>query len=198
MRHATTLVLLVFAHDAAAQRADAPVVHAGDEWRFVAYYSVRSATPNRRWIVTSVSGAGIEATENGEPLRLTPELNVLESPRSTSSHPKALSFPLEVGKQWRYRTDWHFKPKSSSGYTIVEVTVAGYERVEVPAGEFEAFRLVARGALHGTSPIGSRYDGQTTSTYWYAPAARAIVKSIDHNPYLGTATVELVEARPAR
>jgi putative ABC transport system substrate-binding protein len=31
------------------------------------------------------------------------------------------------------------------------------------------------------------------TTYWYAPAARAIVKSVTHNPYLGMSTVELVE-----
>ena len=45
----------------------------------------------------------------------------------------------------------------------------------------------------GTSPINSRYDAVITTTYWYAPAARAVVKSVSHNPYLGTSTVELVE-----
>jgi hypothetical protein len=42
------------------------------------------------------------------------------------------------------------------------------------------------------SPINSQYAGEVTTTYWYAPAARAIVKSVSHNPYLGPTSVELV------
>jgi len=73
------------------------------------------------------------------------------------------------------------------------VVVIGHEKVTVPAGEFDAFKLVAKGGLSGVSPINSQYAGETTTTYWYAPAARTIVKSVSHNPYLGMSTVELVE-----
>jgi hypothetical protein len=31
------------------------------------------------------------------------------------------------------------------------------------------------------------------TTYWYAPAARAIVRSVSHNPYLGPINVDLVQ-----
>ena len=172
-----------------------PDVKAGDEWKFAVYYTVPTTTPNRAWAITSVSSIGMEGTENGEPLRLTRELNVLESPRNTESNPKALSFPLEVGKRWRYDSDWVFKPKDSRGSTTVDVAVVAHERIQVPAGEFDAFRLAATGTLRGTSPINSQYAGETTETYWYAPMARAIVKSVRHNPYLGTTTVELVEFR---
>lgn len=58
----------------------------------------------------------------------------------TESNPKALSVPLEVGRRWRYTSEWLFKPK------------------------------------------GSKIDAETTTTYWYAPAVRAIVKSEFHNP----------------
>lgn len=189
------LVLAQLAGSAFAQKADRPDVSVGDQWKFVEYYAVASTTPSRAWVITSVSPAAIEGTENGEPLSLTPELNVLESPRNKQSNPKALDFPLEVGKRWRYTTDWLFKLKGSKGSTIVDVAVVGHERVKVPAGEFDAFKLVAKGSLHGTSPINSQYGGETTDTYWYAPTARAIVKSVRHNPYLGTSTVELVEFR---
>lgn len=178
-----------------AQKADLPDVKAGDEWKFAVYYNVPTTTPNRAWAITSVSSIGMEGTENGEPLRLTRELNVLESPRNTESNPKALSFPLEVGKRWRYDSEWVFKPKASRGSTTVDVAVVAHERIKVPAGEFDAFRLAATGSLRGTSPINSQYAGETTETYWYAPMARAIVKSVRHNPYLGTTTVELVEFR---
>ena len=187
------LALAVCAKPALAQTADLPSVKVGDQWQFAVYYSVPSAEPNRVWVVTSVTPTGIEGTENGEPLILTPELNVLESPRHKESNPKTLSFPLEVGKRWRYASDWVFKAKGSKGSVIVDVTVVGNEKLKVPAGEFDAFKLVAKGSLHGTSPINSHYAGETTTTYWYAPAARVIVKSVHHNPYLGTSTVELVE-----
>ena len=159
------------------------------------YYTVSSSTPSRSWVITSVTPKGVEGTENGEPLMLTRELNVLESPRDKQSNPKALSFALEVGKRWRHDSDWVFKAKGSKGSSTVDVAVVGHEKIKVPAGEFDAFKLVAKGSLRGTSPINSQYAGETTETYWYAPMARAIVKSVRHNPYLGTTTVELVDFR---
>jgi hypothetical protein len=191
------MLLMAFLHAGAAlaQKAERPGVKVGDEWRFVVYYTEPSAQPNRTWTITAVTPAGIRAIENGEPLELTPELNVRESPRTKESNPQALSFPLEVGKQWRYSSEWLFKAKGSKGTIRNEVAVVGHESVTVPAGTFEAFKLVAKGWLGGTSPINSQYNAEMTTTYWYAPAARAIVKSVTHNPYLGPSTVELVTLR---
>lgn len=186
------LVVALSAGPAYAQRADRPDLGAGDRWDFVVWYSTPSAEPNRTWIVTAVNGARVEGTENGEPLVLTSELNVLDSPRSADSRSQALAFPLEVGKRWRYTSEWLFKPKNSKGTSVVDVVVVGYEKVRVPAGEFDAFRLEAKAALRGVSGIGSVIDGETLTTYWYAPAARAVVKSVARNPYLGPSTVELV------
>ena len=120
---------------------------------------------------------------------LTSELNVLESPRSKNSNPKALSFPLEVGKQWRFASDWEFKVTGSRGSSIADVEVVGYEKVSVPAGEFEAFKLMSKGNIRGMSAKNSVIEAEVTATYWYAPAARAIVKSISRNPYIGVSTV---------
>jgi hypothetical protein len=184
--------LVLFAEAAIAQTVDRPDVKIGDQWKFAIYYTAPSTKPDRTWIITSVTASGIEGTENGEPLTLTRDLNVIESPRNKDSNPRLLDFPLVVGKRWRYESDWEFKPKKSSGKAAVDVVVLAYERVAVPAGEFDAFKLAARESLSGTSPIGSQYAGETTRTYWYAPAVRAIVKSVSHNPYLGPSTVELV------
>jgi hypothetical protein len=176
-----------------AQMALLPSVSAGDAWNFAVYYTAPTAVPNRSWVVKSVNDVRIEATENGEPLALTRELNVLDSPRHSESDPRALSFPLQVGNRWRYTTDWLFKAKSSRGNLVVDVKVVSYEAVRVPAGVFEAFRLEAKGQLGGNSPTNTFFAGETTTTYWYAPAARAVVKSVYHNPYQGTTTVELVD-----
>ena len=182
----------VFAWDAAAQSAAAPDIKVGDRWQFVVWYTVPSATPNRTWVVTGVTSKTIEGTENGEPLLLTRELNVLDSPASKNSNPRGLSFPLEVGKRWRYVNDWVFKPKGSKGGASVEAAVVAYEQVTVPAGEFDAFKLTSTERLSGTSPINSRIDAEVVRTYWYAPQARIIVKTVTRHPYLGPSTVELV------
>lgn len=193
-----TGAVLLLALPAQAQIADRPSAAVGDRWQFVVFHTVPSRTPNRTWVVTAIGPGRVFGTENGEPLTLTDELNVVDSPRHSESNPKSLSFPLEVGKRWRYDSEWVFKPKSSRGTIAVDVSVVGYESIDVPAGRFEAFKLVATGELGGTSPINSVYAGRTTTTYWYSSAARAIVRSVRHNPYLGTETVELVtfELRP--
>jgi hypothetical protein len=65
--------------------------------------------------------------------------------------------------------------------------------VRVVAGEFDAFRLVAKGTIRGSSYGGAgQLEGETSSTYWYAPAANAIVKMKNRNTYRGESTVELV------
>ena len=186
------VLLAVLGDVAMAQTATVPVLKAGDQWQFAVYYTVASAKPSRTWVIKSVTPSGIEATEDGEPLILTKDLNVLESPRHKESNPRALDFPLEVGKRWHYASDWLFKAKGSNGRIVVDVAVVGYEKVTVPAGEFQAFKLASRESLSGTSPIRSQYAGEITRTYWYAPAVRAVVKTVTHNPYNGPSTVELV------
>jgi len=186
------LALAALGGPALAQRAEQPVVKAGDQWQFVEYYTVASTTPNRTWVVTSVTPAGIIGTDNGEPLRLTADLNVVDSPRERNSNSTMLRFPLEVGSHWSFANDYLFKPKSSEGRAVTDVMVVGREKVTVVAGEFDAFKLEAKGRLSGTSPIKSKVDAETFATYWYAPAARAVVKATYRNPYLGPRTVELV------
>ncbi len=181
-----------------AQKAERPEVKVGDRWQFVRYYGVSSTKPNLAWEINSVTATEISGTENGEPLLMTPDLNIVDSPMNKQSNPKGLSFPLEVGKGWRFASDWLFKPKGSKGSIVVDVEVVAHEKVQVPAGEFEAFKLISKGRVSGTSPINSQYDAVIMTNYWYAAAARAIVKSVTHNPYLGMFTVEMVayELRP--
>ncbi len=185
-------VALGFAAGAAAQKADVPDVKVGDRWQFVVWYTSPSIAPNRTWLVTSVNANTIEATENGEALLLTRELNVRESPGARNSNPQWLRFPLEVGKRWSYVNDWVFKPKNANGRIDATVSVIVYEKVSVPAGEFDAFKLEASEQVSGTSPVNSVYSGTIRRTYWYAPAAKAIVKQVNQNPYLGPSTIELV------
>jgi hypothetical protein len=189
---AAVVAVALGAAPALAQRAERPDVRVGDRWEFVVWYTVPSTAPNRTWVVDAVTPTNVRGTENGEPLLLTADLNVLDSPLVRSSNPTLLRFPLEVGHHWTFADDYLFKPKRSAGRAVTDVLVVAYEKVVVPAGEFDAFRLEAKSRLSGTSPIDSRIDAEALTTYWYAPEARAVVKSVQRRPYLGPATVELV------
>ena len=189
------VLLQLLAAGALAQTAERPVLQPGDRWRYVVYYAVPATEPNRERVIESVTPEAIRGTEDGEPLLMTADLNVLDSHREQQSNPRWLQFPLEAGRRWTFKTDWLFKPKGSRGRADVEVQVVAYEPVSVVAGRVDAFKLVARTNLSGTSPIGSTYDGSVaTTTYWYAPAARAVVRWEFQNPYLGPSTVEMVSA----
>jgi hypothetical protein len=187
------LAACVVASQAFAQQAARPTLEPGDRWSFVVWYTQPSTSPNREWIVGTVAADRITGTENGEPLVLTPDLGVLESPRNIESNPQWLRFPLAVGDRWTFEEDYYVKYKNSRGLGKARVAVVGYEKVTVPAGEFDAFKLEATMQLSGISGIGSTIDAEANHTYWYAPEARAIVKWVARNPYLGPSTTELVE-----
>jgi hypothetical protein len=191
----SALAGLLLAGAGFAQEAPLPRVAVGDRWQHVVYFGERSSVPNRTWVVTRVTPEVIEATENGEPLRLTPELNVLESPARKDSAAHALRFPLRVGARWRYETDSWFKDNNSTARSVVSVEVLAHEKVSVVAGEFDAFKLQATGRFSGRSKGGPGIlAGEFISTYWYAPSVRAIVKATLTSPYRGTSHVELVKA----
>ncbi len=186
----STLAFAMVAGPVLAQKVDRPDVRVGDQWQFASGY-VAPTEPNRTWIVTAVSATGIEGTENGQPLVLTRDLNEVDSPRRADSDQRRLSFPLEVGKQWSYNSEYLMKRPGVKGRTEGEVRVVSYEKVLVAAGEFDAFKLESRAEFKGTSHEGP-VAGVGTMTYWYAPAARAVVRSIYKDQYQGQITTDLL------
>src|SRR5262245_41537865 len=110
------LTLMMHAASAYPQKADRPAIKVGDQWQFVVYYGTPSAKPNRVWVVTSVTPSGIEGTENGEPLSLTHDLNIVESPLLKASGLKHLEFPLMVGKNWSFTSNAVFKDNKSTAH----------------------------------------------------------------------------------
>jgi hypothetical protein len=177
---------------AAAQKADRPVVKAGDQWQFSKSSDLRAPARKFTWVVTSVTPEGIQATEDGQPLALTPDLQVLDSPFNKASNPKLLTFPLEVGKSWTFVNDYALKDTGTSGQTKHSVVVLTYEKVRVAAGEFDAFKLESTGTFSGRARTGEPISGITVRTYWYAPAARAVVKEEIKDPYRGAYGFELI------
>jgi hypothetical protein len=190
-RALAVLALAVLAGPALAQKADRPSVKAGDQWRFetrLGPVGVKSSDIVR--VITSVTPSRIEGTENGIALVLTPELNNVESPRSKNSDQRLLNFPLAVGKQWNFTDDYELTVEQVPGRGNFSAKVVGYGKVRVPAGEFDAFKLEAKGKW-----VTGGATGEASWTYWYAAAARSIVK-IEERWYKNVSshgTRELVE-----
>jgi hypothetical protein len=75
-------------------------------------------------------------------------------------------FPLEKGKRWSNIQTVHgetFQAELSK-----EHKVEGFEKVKVPAGEFEACKISFVGRLRGKTTKGNSFAGTEKATYWYA------------------------------
>ena len=188
---AVVLILAILASPALAQTADRPNVKVGDEWQFASYFGVPPAKPNRDWVVTSVTPAGIVGTSNGNPLLLTAELNLVDSPMFRHSDFRLLNFPLEVGKKWTFSSNDYDKVNAVKFISDYNVTVINYAKVRVLAGEFDAFKLEAQGK-YGQDGAAGAEARDILRTYWYAPAVRAIVKEEVVDQVQGQSTVELM------
>jgi len=83
------------------------------------------------------------------------------------------------------------KDTGVKGQQKYSVAVLAYEKVRVHAGEFDAFKLEAKGSFSGMAYQGP-VAGSSSRTYWYAPAARAIVKQEINDVYRGQYGTELI------
>jgi hypothetical protein len=103
-----------------------------------------------------------------------------------------VSFPMEKGKQWAQTV-------TVTGETFVaeiaiERKVEKFEKVKVPAGEFEAFRLSFSGRIKSTDPTGKTFTGKEDGTEWFAfPEGKLVpVKIVYRNTFGERFTRELV------
>jgi len=70
-------------------------------------------------------------------------------------------FPLEVGKRWS--TSYTIEGETFTARVIQERSVERVEKIKVPAGEFEAFKIAytgrMRGAAYGIIPFSGTEEG---------------------------------------
>lgn len=96
---------------------------------------------------------------------------------------RALSFPLAVGKSWRARltaTD----PVDGRRFPVwIDATVEGWERVKVPAGEFDAVK-VRRAVFIDYWEHEVRGRSEIVEYEWYAPAIKQAVRREGRSKYL--------------
>ena len=86
----------------------------------------------------------------------------------------SMQFPLESGKTWSGTVSINVEGNDQLIHEV-EGQVAGWERVTVPAGTFDAVRINLRGDYRIDSPT-LRGGGSISDVVWYAPALRQVIK----------------------
>ena len=104
-------------------------------------------------------------------------------------------FPLEVGKRWS--TSYTIKGETFTAHVTQERIVERVEKIKVPAGEFETFKIGytgrMRGAAYGIVPFSGTEEGAEWVT---VIAGRLVFARVTYRNSLGDdATLELVSTR---
>ena len=164
---------------------DAPAIRVGDSYTFetentsnsklnyVATREITAIDSNRLTVVTTNAKSGSKRTNYYDRT-----WNYLGSGSgdndgvSFSPALKYLDFPLNVGKKWTAQSiETDKKTKHQRRHTI-NGTVVGWEKVQVPAGEFEALKIVLNTEVKDADKVSAGTD-----ISWYVPALRRSVKS---------------------
>lgn len=176
-------------------QVEAPRIQAGAQWT----YRVRDGFTDLpraavSYRVTEVTGDRVLVTASSE--RVKDDLQLYDRQWNWLTHPAtnlqsfnyspaypAFAFPLAAGRTWKARlmaTD----PANGKRFPLtVEGTVLGWERVKVPAGEFDALK-VRRVVFFDYYEPNVRGRSEIVETEWYAPALGQSVRRESMARYL--------------
>jgi hypothetical protein len=170
----------------ASASLSAPQAKVGDYWE----YAVRdgwTALPrgNYRYEVTSADANGtvVQLTHEGRILDTfvyAPGWNPREAPLPNTQRFRynptftAYEYPLAPGKSWTTVVRSTDVVTGRTYNTHIKARVIGWERVSVPAGQFDALRIER--AVFAGNMEGSRTQEEIEETEWYAPSVRHPVR----------------------
>ena len=182
--------------------AQAPVFAVGEEWEF-AFTNIPEPTKshNYKQKVASVAAGKAELEVDGgraTPATLDASANLVSaSGGSYEPSDQRLQFPLAVGKSWS--TSYVYKFGAWVAHCDRTSKVVGVERIQTPAGSFDAIKIEQTVSWSGNDQYGGH--GTTHETDWYAPVVGRIAKmDFQDIPVKGPATtthVELLRYFPA-
>jgi hypothetical protein len=168
------------------------VVKVGDTWRWVRSDRRTGAKEHENLrTIKSVSADRVESTETDGDAVYTGDMRTIETAAWVRTPPPPFAnWPLAVGKKWDFKFVQNNKlgNRASSRWEY-NTEVVAQEKVKVPAGEFEAFKIVSKGFWNNDT---SGRSGRAVVTSWYAPAARATVK-VEFEDGFSFNVTELVE-----
>ncbi|MFM0157032.1 MULTISPECIES: TapB family protein [Paraburkholderia] len=182
--------------------AQAPTFVVGEEWEF-AFTNVLEPAKSHNYkqkVITVPAGkVGLEVDDGrSAPATLDASANLTNSSGgSYEPSDQRLQFPLAVGKSWS--TSYVYKFGAWVAHCDRTTKVVSVERIQTPAGSFDAFKIEQVTSWSGNDQYGGH--GTTRETDWYAPTVGRIAKmDFQDIPVKGPATtthVELLRYVPA-
>lgn len=172
----------------------APQLRPGVSWRYAVAdgftriprgtveYRVRTVESNT--VTVDVIGNGQEGIElyarDGNWLR-RPATNMQEFVYNPPY--RAFDFPLVAGKRWFAKTSATDPADGRTFPVTIEGRVLGWERIKVPAGEFDTVK-VKRMVYLNFFRLGDRGQSVIQETDWYAPAIDLVARRETTSQYL--------------
>jgi len=187
---------------AGAQVADRPQIQVGDSWE----YSFRDTRDSRTGCTYSLTVTGVTVDKITVDMQNPQHCNIGALGVSTvydkdfnlmyaGVTPYLTSaFPLQVGKQWTQKFALNTEANTLL-HNDVTAKVIAIEKVTVPAGTFDAYKVVV------ARKYSSQYvTGTITETRWYAPQTKTYVRrtSVDSATASSSLISELLTYRHAR
>ena len=173
----------------AAEVADHPNWKVGDRWTFT---ETSSPPPkDQKWtreVVEVIPNGRLKVAlgEAGKTAEFDAETNSLDA-RGPEYSWRRFKFPMSVGASWNYERKIGGDRPGSEQATW---KVAAYEKVTVPAGTFDCFRVEGETFRSRESPNPKYSKGSTTATYWYCPSVKWAAKwESEDIAYFGAAPV---------
>lgn len=112
-------------------------------------------------------------------------LEIPITPNKSQSSTPFRNWPLQVGKKWKYESEWA-NNEGTTGKTSQDVEIVSFEELHVEAGKFMAYKIEYKGIV--TNSRG--FKGEMTDIWWYSPALKTYIKHINDDGY-GLYTNEL-------
>jgi len=165
-----------------AQTAQPPIWRVGYKW---AFHQVSNMQPTesdwtREVTETLPEGRFSVRTDTGRMLVFDGETNSLD-PRGAEYSWKRFDFPLSVGKRWTHERRIGGGPGAGDeGFEKATWEVKAYEKVTVPAGTFDCFRVEGVIWQSQSDRIYARREGHQDFTYWYCPTVKWIARAKSH------------------
>jgi hypothetical protein len=176
---ALSVGLSVFAARADAPVADLPIVKVGSSWD---YADRLASIPCKHWVFTGVKDGYVlsecqgykafASLETGNLVRILDK----DGDKAVQFSPQGvtLNFPLKVGKKWEGKYSGYTADDGAQWDATSSCEVKAYEKVAVPAGDFDAFRIECTDAWQ-SGPA----QGRVKVTTWWSPKAAAVVKNLN-------------------
>jgi hypothetical protein len=191
---------------AEAVPAERPAVHIGDIWKYRTVDGYTNETTNEfshRIVDLSDQEITVQLKNKNSSVReqrfFTREWNSVDiGNASFKPYYPEYKFPLAVGQEWKQE----FKSVLTSGafYTgFVTAKITAFEKVTVPAGSFDAYKIERNIESRGTDANSNITTGHVIT--WYAPAIGKFVRremvNIANGRIRDKSVEELVEFLPS-